>query len=337
MEDNKIVLSEVIANDENRMIEWAEKVYAKVELSEEDKAISESVDTLIKRVDKLGSTVAAEEIAELVGLIVEPVVTQAPSEILQSIFREGNYDEFDKIKVMVSPKNTLVARESAARSGNVDKSYIDFTVGNVMERHLQIETEVKMSDLRRQGAFGIAQLAMFAIQEFNNKKFSLILAHLDSLIKAGGANYFPCATNLTKLAIDDFTGYLDDNVEEGNAEVVALSTLIRKIFIVAGIDLNGSDAMKDELNNLTRLKTYNGSYLVPVKAGKKLGNGETLLPKNKLFGFAGKCGEMYNKGVLRTLTTVDNKSEVIEIKFTGVEFGVCFTDLDKVAKIEITA
>lgn len=46
---------------------------------------------------------------------------------------------------------------------------------------------------------------------------------------------------------------------------------------------------------------------------------------------------MYNKGTLRTLTTVDNKSEVIELKFTGVEFGVCFTDLEKVAKIAIQA
>jgi hypothetical protein len=36
---------------------------------------------------------------------------------------------------------------------------------------LQIETELKMSDLRRDGALGVATLAMFAIEEFNRTKF----------------------------------------------------------------------------------------------------------------------------------------------------------------------
>ena len=45
---------------------------------------------------------------------------------------------------------------------------------------------------------------------------------------------------------------------------------------------------------------------------------------------------MYTKGELRVLSEEDINREVIHLKFTGVEFGVCITDLDKIAKLEIT-
>ena len=75
------------------------------------------------------------------------------------MFTFNSHGEFDKVEVRGSYKNTLVAHESAARTGNVDKSYIDFTVGNVVEKHLQIETEIPMSNLRRDGALGFPSIS----------------------------------------------------------------------------------------------------------------------------------------------------------------------------------
>ncbi|WP_346938174.1 hypothetical protein [uncultured Clostridium sp.] len=314
---------------------WAKNVFNKVELSEEEKVFSEVVNDMVNQAWKFGSTQAKESIAQLVGKIIEPEVFSMPNEILAQIFDEGSYGEFDQVRIQKSPKNTLIARQSAPRSGNVDKSYIDVAVGLAQEAHLQIETELKMSDLRRDGALGVATLTMFAIEEFNRSKFQAVLNHVDSLVTAGGENYFTVTGALTKTAVDDFTGYLDDYCFEGNPEVVGLSSKIRELCKVSGVADFYSEMMKNDLNNLSMLKVYNGSYLVPIKDGKKNGAGQTLLSKQRLFGFAGKIGQMYTKGEMRTLVTNDNNNETISLKFTGVEFGTFVDKLEKVAKIDI--
>lgn len=313
---------------------WAKNVYGKVELSEEEKAFSEVVNGMVKDAWKFGSTTAKESIAQLVGKIIEPEVFAYPNEILTQIFEENSFGEFDMIRLQKSPKNTLIARTSAPRTGNVDKSFIDYAVGTAQEFHLQIETALKMSDLRRDGALGVATLTMFAIEEFNRKKFKEMLNFVDNLVVEGGDNYFTVTGALTLTAVDDFTGYLDDNCFDGNPSVVALSSKIRELCKAGGVT-DFSNEMRNELNNLSQLKVYNGSFLVPVKDGKKTGEGETLLSTARLFGFAGKIGQMYTKGEMRTLVTNDNNAETIDLKFTGVEFGVYIDKPEKIAKIDV--
>lgn len=314
---------------------WAKNVYNKVELSEEEKAFSEVVNDMVKQAWKFGSTQAKESIAQLVGKIIEPEIFDMPNEVLAQIFEENSYGEFDLVKIQKSPKNTLIARQSAPRSGNVDKSYLDIAMGTTQETHLQIETELKMSDLRRDGALGVATLTMFAIEEFDRRKFQIVLNFVDNLVTAGGANYFTVTGALTKDAVDDFTGYLDDYCFEGNPEVVGLSSKIRELCKVSGVADFYSEMMKEDLNNLSMLKVYNGSYLVPIKDGKKNGAGESLISSARLFGFSGKIGQMYTKGEMRSLVTNDNNNETIALKFTGVEFGICVDKPEKIAKIDI--
>jgi len=292
---SKIELSEAMINEKfenGEAFTWAKNVFNKVELSEEEQAFSETVNEMVKQAWKFGKTEAKESIAELVGRIIEPEVFGEPNEILSQIFTTGSYGEFDKIRIFKSPKNTLIARQSAPRTGNVDKSYIDTTVGNVFESHLQIETELKMSDLRRNGALGVATLSMFAIEEFNRSKFKAMLNYVDNLITAGGENYFACTGALTKTAVDSFTGYLDDNCFDGKPEVVALSNKIRELCTVAGVQDFYSNAMKDTLNDAGSLPVYRNNLLVGIKAGMKNGLGEKLLPTDRLFGFAGIIGKM---------------------------------------------
>jgi hypothetical protein len=335
---SKIELSQdMIAEkfENGEAFDWASHVYNKVELSEEEKAFSEVVNDMVQQAYKFGKTEAKESIAELVGRIIEPEVFSEPNEILAQIFSSGSYGEFDKIRIAKSPKNTLIARQSAPRTGNVDKSYIDIAVGTVYEEHLQIETELKMSDLRRDGALGVATLAMFAIEEFNRAKFKSILNYVDTLITAGGENYFTCTGALTKTAIDDFTGYLDDNCFNGRPEVIALSNKIRELCTIADMKDFYSNEMKNTLNDVGSLPVYRNNLLVGIKAGMKNGKGEKLLPTDRLFGFSGVAGEVYTKGEMRTLATNDNNNETISLKFTGVEFGVMIDKPEKIAKIEI--
>lgn len=332
----RIELSQERINDifENgEALTWAKNVYSGVALSEEEKAFSAAMNDVVNRAWKYGSTQAKEEIAEVVLKIIEPEIFAAPTELLNEMFTFNSHGEFDKVEVRGSYKNTLVAHESAARTGNVDKSYIDFTVGNVVEKHLQIETEIPMSNLRRDGALGVATLAVFALQEFEAKRFALIMNYIDTLL-AGGDNVVEYSGAITKSAVDEFTGYLCDNCFEGIPSAIGLSTTMRAVCKVTGMENWYSEAMKDKVNVSTILDIYNGTNLAQVKAGKKMGNGETLLPADLVIGFAGKIGEMYTKGAMRTLVSSDNNSETISIKFTGVEFGVCIDKLEKIAKLK---
>lgn len=314
---------------------WAKNVYHKVELSEDEKAFSEVVNDMVNEAWKFNKTDAKESIAQLVGKIIEPEIFESPNEILEQIFDDkGSVGEFDMVKVRNSPKNTLVARQSARRTGNVDKSYIDVTIGEVLETHLQIETELKMSDLRRDGAFGVAELTMFAIEEFNRTMFKIILDFADKLIVDGGKNYQGVTGAITENAVNALTGYVYDNCFEGTPEVVGLSNNIREMCKAKG-DKFMSNTMKDELNNINVLQVLDGVKLVPIKAGKKTGDGQTLLPEKKIFGFCGKIGSMYKKGEMRSMSTDNNNDETISLKFTGVEFGVCVTKPEKMFKLEI--
>lgn len=336
---NKIELSaerinEMFTNGE--AMQWARNVIGKVELSEEEMAFSAHMDDLVKRADKLGSTVAREEIAEVVLKIVEDEIYNLPFELLGEMFDNASYGEFDKIKVRRNYKNTLVAHESAARTGSVQRSYIDFEVGTTVEKHLQIETEIRMSDLRRDGAVGIATLSMMAAAEFEAKKYAIVMDLIDNLL-VGGDNVFTYTGSVTKTAFDDFTSYVVDNSTTGEGSCIGLSNIMRTACRASGVNEWYSSAMKDELNAYTMLQMYNGVKLNSISPAKKTGKGETLLPVDTIIGFAGKIGELYSKGDLRVYTTADNSGETISLKFTGYEFGVTINKLDKIAKLKKTA
>ena len=151
-------------------------------------------------------------------------------EQVEKLSSKVNEDEEKVVNQVVNPVVNTVKDESSARTGNVKKSYVDFTKGTVKETHLQIETELKMSDLRRQGALGVAEFALMALETFNNKKFAIVMDMIDGLI-AGGDNAFECTGgSLTLAGINDFTGYLNDHITEGSPLAIGLSNIIRKVY-----------------------------------------------------------------------------------------------------------
>lgn len=326
----KIELSEYMAQ-KGTMRNWAEKVVAKMELSEEEKQISEAVNEFAKNIAISG--LGSVELSQFLVKVIEPEIADTPSEILARLFNEGTMGEFDELGIVASPKNTLVARE-AAKGGNVKKSYIDFTRGTRGSKHLQIETEIRMSDLRRDGALTIAQLTIFAIEAFELAKFKAVFNHIDSLVQNGGNNFFECAGALTKEAMDNFAGYIEDNGTNG--VMIGLSTTLRGIKNMQGYDKFLSESMKDKLYAGSILDMYNGVYIASFNASKKLGDGSLVLPEKTIYGISDKIGEMLMRGNLRVLQTPDNNREVISLKFTGYEFVYAITHIDKISKLIIT-
>lgn len=322
-------ISEMFENRE--AFAWAKKLVNKEELSEEEVAFTELVNSQCKDIWKLNKAQAREEIAQLILKIVEPEIFAPDTTVFDAIFNVASYGEFDKIEVRNGYKNTLVAHESAARTGNVDKSYIDFTVGTVVEKHIQIETEIKMSDLRRAGALSIALLSMYAVEEFTVKKVAMVMDLVDKLIPSG-SQVFSYTGAMTDTALNSFTGYLADYAFAGSPTAIGLSDKVREATILVG-DKWFSDNMKDEKNNNSFIRRILGTDFISVPKGKKTGKGEYLVPENSVVGFAGKVGEYYTKGEMRTLSSEDINSEIINLKFTGVEFGFRIDDITKICKL----
>lgn len=334
----EINLSEVLNKNDRTMVNWAYKVHArKGGLEPEEVAISESMNKFVDSLWKTNDSSAINSIAQVVNKIVEQEIFSVPDEILEAILRNNEYGEFDKVKITMSPKNTLIARESAARTGNVDKSYINYEKGTTKETHLQIETQIKMSDLRREGALQVADLAVFAIEAFRNEKFTILLNFVGSLATGSEQAITSAGGKLIKTAMDSLAGYVEDNCFEGTPMVVGLSNQLRNIYDFTGYaDFMSSD-MKQRLNDVGSLPMYRGASLYSIKAGKKLGDGRTLVDKNKVYGFAGIVGEQYTRGSMRTLMTPDNNGEYIDIKWTGVDFGFTVTDPSKIAVVTVTS
>lgn len=326
-----IELSNVI-QEKGRLFDWADKVVRKVELSEEDKSISQAVDVWAKKIGN--GEQSAYELSQFITKIVEPEVYNPDSEILSAMFTQGSMGEFDSVNVVESPKNNLLVHESAARSGNVDKSYIDFSRGQSFRTHLQLETEIRMSDLRQNGYKSIANLTNMAIESLNNKKFNSIFNNIDTIITVPSAQGFQVTGGLNMAVMDEATGYLVDRGT--NPILLGLSTDLRGINRMDGYETFYSENMKNALNMNSTLALYNGVKLGSVNASHLLADGSTLLPKKKLFGIADTIGEMTTIGSLRTLQTPDNSREVIGLKFTGFEFMYTIIRPEKICKVVIS-
>lgn len=324
--------------EKGKMIEWAEAVVASkkdktIELSEEQIVISEAVNKFA--VEIANSGVANTELSAYLKRVVEEEIYNEPSELLDRMFTTGSIGEFDDYTSVGTWKNNLLAHESSIRGGSVDKSYVDFNRSAMITKQLQIDTEIKYDDLRRDGALTIAQLTLYAIEALQNKKFQAIFSHINGLLLAGD-NVFDATGGLTVQLMDDFAGYVTDQSSTGDTLITGLSTDLRGIKNMPGYTEFLSNEMKSALNMGTGiLNVYNSVPLAQISAGKKLKDGSTLIPKKTIFGFSDKIGQCDMRGELKVYQDTNNKKEVIELKFTGYDFIFAIDHLDKIAKITV--
>lgn len=322
-----------LMNQNGKMYEWASKVEYKQTLDTEEKEISQVVDAWAKKIGQTGRD-SNGEIAAFIQKTITPEVYDTPDEILDLIFNRGSIGEFDAKTYEIAPKNTLVVHE-AAKGGNVDKSFIDIGSAVPVSKHLQTETELRYSDLRKNGFKTIATLTTFMRESLRNSLFYDILSKADTLIAGGdqlitdGSNTAPTAVSMDKLA-----AYLLDRGE--NPLAITLSKYAMAIPSMSGYASYMTEDMKGKLNRTGILDLYKGVQIAQVSGAKKTGQGQLLLPDKRIFGIAGKIGDLDMRGDLRVYEDFDNNNEKVKIKLTGFEYEVAFTDIEKMAKIVLT-
>lgn len=324
---------------EGRMLEWAQNVIRNEKtmdyvLSEEDKLISEKVDVWAKEIGE--GIRPARELSAYLQKVIQPEVYEAPMELLGKFFSDNpSIGEFDDWTIDRAPKNTLQAYESA-KGGNVNKSYIDFEKIAPVTKHLQVETELKMVDLRKGGFKTVANMTQMAVNEIRNKMFFLMFETIDATI-VGADQTASSATVVGETAMDKMAKYLRGHRTSGELMSVSNSDRAYEISKMASAVDFYSERMKDQLNANGIIATYNGVKVNEIAASRETGNGDKLINADRVYGIAGTIGEKALKGSLRVLATEDNKNEVIELKFTGFEFTYAITEPEKVFKITITS
>ena len=144
--------------EKNVMFEWAQAVVAKskkndIELTPDQIEISESVNKFAQNIANSG--VGDVALSSYLQRVVEEQIYDEPSELLNVMFNQGGIGEFDDFSSIGTYKNNLLAHEVSERGGSVDKSYVDFSKYKMVHTALQVETEIRYDDLRRNGALSI--------------------------------------------------------------------------------------------------------------------------------------------------------------------------------------
>lgn len=321
-----------LMNEKGRMVEWATRVNRNLALTTEDNEISQIVDAWAKKIGSQGAD-PNMEISEYIVRTITPEIYDTPDELLDMLFNRGSIGEFDEYQMNEVAKNTLIAHE-AGFGGTVDKSYIDVTATRPTWKHKQVETEIRYSDLRNNGYKTIATLTAFAEEALKNKMFFDIFSTIDSAITGGEQLIEVAGAKPTEAAMDALALYLIDR--GANPLTVSLSKYAQDIGKMAGYTSYMSDNMKDDFNKYGLVKFYNGVSIGAISGAHKTGDGQGLLPDKRIFGVAGKIGNLDMRGDIRVYETPDHKKEVIELKITGFQFGMALTNLDKIAKISLT-
>ena len=333
----KIEIAELMEKN-GTMYDWAEKVNRGVSLTAEENEISQVVDAWAKEIGTKGKD-NDNEIAEFIIKTITDPVYNKPDALIEKMFEMDSIGEFDDYVINKTPKNTLVAYESA-KGGNVYKSYIDTSALTPTWKHAQVETEISYTQLRRGGFKSIANMAVFAKEALDNKKIKDVFSALDTAI-AGGEQVFEVTggeSALTKTVLDKLSLYVLDHLADGDTGIMfGLNKYAQAIANMSGYTSYMSSTMKDDYNRYGLVKEYGGCLIGGFSGARKAADGELLIPDRRIFGISGIIGTLCDRGELRVYETLDNNKERVSLKFTGYEYGIKITNPENVAKITFTA
>lgn len=274
----KIEIAELMEKN-GQMYDWAEKVNRGVSLTSEENEISQVVDAWAKEIGTKGKD-NDNEIAEFIIKTITDPVYNKPDALIEKMFEMDSIGEFDDYVINKTPKNTLVAYESA-KGGNVYKSYIDTSALTPTWKHAQVETEISYTQLRRGGFKSIANMAVFAKEALDNKKIKDVFSALDTAI-AGGEQVFAVTggeSALTKTILDKLSLYVLDHLADGDTGIMfGLNKYAQAIANMSGYTSYMSSTMKDDYNRYGLVKEYGGCLIGGFSGARKAADGELLVP-----------------------------------------------------------
>lgn len=313
------------------LFDVAEKVEYKRELNAEEKEIAEISDAWAKEIGRTGKDPECT-IAEFINRTVNEEVYNAPDELLDQIFERGSVGEFDDTEGYKDVKNTLVAHE-AAKGGNVDRSYIDTSAVKPTWKNRQVETDISYVELRKSGFKSIATLTTFMKEACQNALFFDALSMADMAV-TGGEQLIPVSgTTPTLEAMDALSLYLNDRADDN--VIITLNKYAQAIRRMPNFAQYMSNDMKNDFNRYGLVKNYDGIGIAGISGAKKTGNGSLLLPDKRIYGVAGKIGNLDMKGEIHTYQDMNNQNEKVHIMLKDFTYGFMLTHIENFAKITL--
>ncbi len=250
--------------------------------------------------------------------------------MLDRIFERGSVGEFDDFEYNKEPKNTLVSHE-AAKGGVVDRSWIDLSAVKPVWKNRQIETDLSYVDMRKNGFKSVAKMAVYMKEACQNALFYDMLAQIDEAIVGGEAKIDVMGKVPTLADMDAMSLYLNDRSDD--AVIVTLTKYAQAIRRMDGFAQYQSDNLKDEFNRYGLAKTYDSIGIAAISGAKRQGNGNFLIPDKRIFGIAGKIGNLDMKGEIHVFQDMNNQSEQIHLTLKDFTYGLAITKIENCAKM----
>lgn len=322
-----------VMSKKNVLFDVAEKVEYKRELTAEEKDIAEISDAWAREIGETGKDPDCQ-IAAYIKKTVQEEVYNAPDELLDQMFERGSVGEFDDVEYDIDPKNTLVAHE-AAKGGVVDRSWLDLSVVKPVWRNKQVETDLSYVDLRKNGFKSVANLAVYMKEACHNALFYDMLSQVDAAIVGGEAKIDVSGSAPTLADMDALSLYLNDRSDD--SVIVTLNKYAQAIRRMEGFSQYMSDNMKNDFNRYGLAKTYDGIGVAGISGAKRQGNGNLLIPDKRIFGIAGKVGNLDMKGDIHTYQDMNNQSEQVHLMLKDFTYGFAINKIENCAKIVLSA
>lgn len=270
------------------------------------------------------------QIAAYIKRTVQDEVYDAPDELLDRLFIRGSIGEFDDVEYTKDPKNTLVVHE-AAKGGVVDRSWIDLSALKPTWKNTQIETDLSYVEMRKNGFKSVANLTIYIKEACQNHLFYDIFAQVDQAIVGGEQMINVTGRVPTLVDMDNFSLYLNDR--SSNSVIVCLTKYAQSLRRMEGFAQYLSNDMKDEFNRYGLVKTYDGIGIASISGAKRQGNDEPLIPNQRIFGIAGKIGNLDMKGDIHIFQDMNNQSEQVHITLKDFTYGFTITKIENCAKM----
>lgn len=320
-----------LMNKDGVMFEIAEKVEYRQDMTSEEKEIAEIADSWCREIGATGKDPDCE-IAAFITRTVNEELYNAPDELLDRIFDRGSVGEFDDVEGVTTPKNTLIAHE-AAKGGNVDRSFIDFTNVKPTWKNRQVETDLSYVDLRKNGFKSVANLTTYMKEACQNILYFDALSMADAAITGGEQVIAVDGAAPTIEAMDALSLYLNDRADD--SVIITLNKYAQAIRRMPNFVQYASDAMKTDWNRYGLAKTYDGIGIAGISGAKRTGKGELLIPDKKIYGVAGKMGNLDMKGEIHVYQDMNNQSEKVHLMLKDFTYGFMLTNIENFAKITL--
>lgn len=315
------------------LFDVAEKVEYKRDLTAEEKEIAEISDAWAREIGETGKDPDCQ-VAAYIKKTVQEEVYNAPDELLDQMFDRGSVGEFDDAEYDIEPKNTLVAHE-AAKGGVVDRSWLDLSAVKPTWKNRQVETDLSYVDLRKNGFKSVANLTVFMKEACQNALFYDVLAQVDAAIVGGDAKIDVTGSAPTLDAMDALSLYLNDRSDD--SVIVSLTKYAQSIRRMPGFAQYMSNDMKNDFNRYGLAKTYDSIGIAAISGARRQGNGNLLIPDKRIFGIAGKVGNLDMKGDIHVFQDMNNQKEQVHLMLKDFTYGFAITKIENCAKTVLSA